>query len=163
MRDNEPDENEDDDLKTPLSSAYLPKESDENGKESKGRASIEADRRAARRALRDVVTGRREAQPGQMAGIKMLLAGELEPERDPNPYAGLGDAELIERLITVAASVVGVKALSQMLINLAGRGEADVLGGLTTFDYQPPETDSPPEEESKIPTKAEDDGPQDLP
>ena len=163
MRDNEPDENEDDDLNTPLSSASLPKESDENGKESKGRASIEADRRAARKALRDVVTGRKEAQPGQMAGIKMLRAGELEPERDPNPYAGLADAELIERLITVAASVVGVKALSQMLINLAGRGEADVLGGLTTFDYQPPETDSPPEEESKIPTKAEDDGPQDLP
>ena len=163
MRQDEPLDEDLDELSSPDDEAPATPETVAAGEKSKGRASIEADRRAARRALRDVVTGRREAQPGQMAGIKMLLAGELEPERDPNPYAGLGDAELIERLITVAASVVGVKALSQMLINLAGRGEADVLGGLTTFDYQPPETDSPPEEESKIPTKAEDDGPQDLP
>lgn len=139
---------------------------DESGPKTRSSASLASDRKAARKALQDIVTGRKEAKPGQMAAIKLLLQDEIEPERDPNPWAGLPEDELAERVVVTAASVLGVKRLTDVLVRLAQRGEADVLHGLETFDsaigQQASPKDEPLDIEQAPDTKAEQEL-QDLP
>ena len=96
---------------------------------SRGKQGIQEDRNAARRALREIVTGRQLAKAGQMQGIKMLLADELEPEKDANPYSGIPEDELAERMVVTACSILGIRKLTDVLKRLALAGEADVLTG----------------------------------
>lgn len=95
---------------------------------------LDRDRLSARRALKAIVSGKMTAKPGQMMGIKMILKDELEPEKAPNPYAGIAETELAERMIVTACSVLGVKRLTEILMGLAKLGEADVLHGLEAFE-----------------------------
>ena len=96
--------------------------------------SLAKDRAAARRALQGIVSGRVVAKAGQMMAIRLILKDELEPERAPNPYAGIAETELAERIVVTACSVLGVKRLTEILMGLAKLGEADVLHGLEAFE-----------------------------
>ena len=127
--------------------------------------SLAADQRSARVALKGIVTGRKIAKPGQMAAIKMLLQNELEPEKAPNPYTGQSEDELAERMIVTACSVLGIKRLTEVLMQLAKLGEADVLKGMEAFESEAGitalTTDAEPLRETR--KTGADEGPQELP
>ena len=81
---------------------------------------------AARSTLYQIAHGKVEAKPGQVQALKML-AGTDEDE-EPNPFAGMPEAELAERCLTLACSVLGVQAVGMLLGRLARTGMADVMG-----------------------------------
>ncbi len=89
-------------------------------------ASLDASRIAARMLLHNALTGASEVSAQQIAAARLVLKDELEPER-VNPYSGIPEAELAERCIVMACSIMGVERVSEILRQLAHEGMADVM------------------------------------
>ena len=105
-------------------------------------------RSEAAETLLKIAKGQMEAKPGQVQALKMLRDSHQDTD-EPNPYAGTPDHELAERVLTMAASVLGVHACAIILRDLARGGQADVstmtpqdLEALGQLD-QTPHTDTP--------------------
>lgn len=92
-------------------------------------ATLDDSRTAARRLLHDALTGAVDPTAQQVAAARLVLRDELEPSEERNPYAAFPEDELAERVLTLAASVLGVARCTEILSDLAKAGTADVLQG----------------------------------
>lgn len=94
----------------------------------KSASELEKARFNARKLLSNAVSGIGDPSAQQIAAARLLLAGELEPAEDVNPYAGILEEELAERAIVCACSVLGVDVVQMVLDRLRHEGQADALG-----------------------------------
>lgn len=120
---------------------------EKNGEERESVASVpeasqlEKDREAARQAMRDGLSGKKELSSQQTAIIRLLLKDELEPETERNLYAGRPLEELAERSLVLTVSIFGLVKTAALLRELSKAGTLDL--GLDWSPEQDPPTPVP--------------------